>query len=309
MWEAISSAVKSADDHKQRKLLVRDESRLATKEAGFSQNLLVALDVMRLLVEVESANLGLSQNMETSRALEASLRDLIFSLKTQLDRTNAGPSSQDFQTLSSEIQELKSSIRTVDKTTSNIARQLKSSNPTPAIPNTPRPPSHLAVPNLGQAQCVPQSKPMPLREPSSAEPQSQKAPFAPATPIQLTAPPASTVTQAPTSESSPPSFWSGVQAIFRSSQLEQLASQGLGSLPFSSQPSSKRSPVPRPATAAYAHLAFDFNGLPLRAGEKVEIIDTSDDMRYGHHLVLCRARGEIGYVPRNYLRLGDGSEA
>ena len=37
MWQEIESAVESVDEHEQRKSLVRDNSKLAVREAGFSK--------------------------------------------------------------------------------------------------------------------------------------------------------------------------------------------------------------------------------------------------------------------------------
>ncbi|KAF8601665.1 hypothetical protein BDV93DRAFT_545742 [Ceratobasidium sp. AG-I] len=84
MWQAISSSVDSSSEHESRKLIVQNNSNLAMEEAGFSANLLTALDTMRLLVEVESTNLGLSRSMDAASVVEKSLRDQISLLEMQL---------------------------------------------------------------------------------------------------------------------------------------------------------------------------------------------------------------------------------
>lgn len=54
-----------------------------------SQNALVALEVMRLLLEVEHANRRLERKIEAARADEARLRDRISLLKAQINAAKA----------------------------------------------------------------------------------------------------------------------------------------------------------------------------------------------------------------------------
>ncbi|KAF8601673.1 hypothetical protein BDV93DRAFT_545747 [Ceratobasidium sp. AG-I] len=125
MWQAIVSAVELTEDREQRKVLVQRNPRQATQEAGFSENLLIALDLMRVLVEVEGANRLLINRLQATRANEVSLYDRISLLEGQLSGSRTGfGSSQEFRTLLSEMQDLKSSVRTINKTTIHITRQL-----------------------------------------------------------------------------------------------------------------------------------------------------------------------------------------
>ncbi|KAF8601664.1 hypothetical protein BDV93DRAFT_545741 [Ceratobasidium sp. AG-I] len=125
IWQSISSTVESSNDHERRRLIVQDNSRLAAREAGFSVNLLVALDVLRLLVDVETVVSGLKQTIDTARAVEASLRERVSFLEERLG-------SQDLQTILSEMRGMISSINTIDNATSQIAHQL---NPPPSPPS------------------------------------------------------------------------------------------------------------------------------------------------------------------------------
>lgn len=105
MWQAISASVKSMEEPDQRRMLVQNNSRLAVREAGYSevclgsnaggvliynmlalwQNLLVALDVMQLLVDIENIYRGLNRTMETARIFEESMQARIAFLETRLD--------------------------------------------------------------------------------------------------------------------------------------------------------------------------------------------------------------------------------
>ncbi|KAF8601672.1 hypothetical protein BDV93DRAFT_230966 [Ceratobasidium sp. AG-I] len=89
MWEALSGSIESLDEYEQRRLLVQNNSRSSLQEADFSGNLLVALDVMRFLVGLESTNLEMGHSMDAARAIEESLRDRIAFLEAQLSGTKA----------------------------------------------------------------------------------------------------------------------------------------------------------------------------------------------------------------------------
>ncbi|KAF8601677.1 hypothetical protein BDV93DRAFT_231018 [Ceratobasidium sp. AG-I] len=143
---------------------------------------------MRLLVDVERTNRGLNHQIDTGRAFEASLRDNISLLEAQLNASKADSSTgvHDFHLLMSEMRELKSSIRTIDKTTTQIAFKLSSVEPPPTpvkirLPPTPtvtRPRTPLAAepvrappsPELPrvpeQLRSPPQPKPSVLRKQS-----------------------------------------------------------------------------------------------------------------------------------------------
>ena len=51
--------------------------------------MLIALDVMRMLVDVERTNRGLNHRIDTAHAFEASLRDNISLLEAQLSASKA----------------------------------------------------------------------------------------------------------------------------------------------------------------------------------------------------------------------------
>ncbi|KAF8601670.1 hypothetical protein BDV93DRAFT_509922 [Ceratobasidium sp. AG-I] len=71
LWAEISSVIDSAEEHEQRKLLVQNYSRLAVCRAGFSVNARVALEALRLLVEVENRNHASEANTRNQVLLEA----------------------------------------------------------------------------------------------------------------------------------------------------------------------------------------------------------------------------------------------
>lgn len=56
------------------------------------QNLLVALDIMQLLVEIETLCRGLNRTMETARIFEESMQDRIVFLEAQLDKARENSS-------------------------------------------------------------------------------------------------------------------------------------------------------------------------------------------------------------------------
>ncbi|KAF8601661.1 hypothetical protein BDV93DRAFT_230849 [Ceratobasidium sp. AG-I] len=121
MWQEIESAVESEDAHEQRRSLIRDNSTIVVQQAGFSKNVLVALDVMRLLVQVESTN----RSMSATYAVEESLRDRITFLEARLNGTRATFSAnvQDVQIFLSKMQQLEYLMRATDETTPQTTDQ------------------------------------------------------------------------------------------------------------------------------------------------------------------------------------------
>ncbi|KAG8737739.1 hypothetical protein FRC10_007874, partial [Ceratobasidium sp. 414] len=97
LWQAIKSTVETPNEDEQRKSLVKHNSLESVREAGMSANLLIALAVLRMLVEAEQQIHALKDEADTAQAVEESLCDHISTLEAQLggetSEASAGPRS------------------------------------------------------------------------------------------------------------------------------------------------------------------------------------------------------------------------
>ncbi|KAG8737743.1 hypothetical protein FRC10_007878 [Ceratobasidium sp. 414] len=105
MWQAIKSAAEASNEYEQRKSLVTHNSLETVRGAGMSpvrpclfrvtlrvglswdenlQKLLIALDVLRMLVEAEQQIHALKDEVDTAQAVEESLDDHISTLEARL---------------------------------------------------------------------------------------------------------------------------------------------------------------------------------------------------------------------------------
>ncbi|KAF8601667.1 hypothetical protein BDV93DRAFT_230931 [Ceratobasidium sp. AG-I] len=128
--EAIASSITSTGGPEQRKSLVQSNPKLSMQETGFPESLLIALDVVRLLVDVESRNAELSHKMDSACAVEESLRDQISLLEAQINETRATVKSslQDFPVLLSEMRQLATSMGILDEKAFQITQRLTSAD-------------------------------------------------------------------------------------------------------------------------------------------------------------------------------------
>ncbi|KAF8601652.1 hypothetical protein BDV93DRAFT_585099 [Ceratobasidium sp. AG-I] len=248
MWQTIESAVESLDEHEQRRSLIRDNSKEAVRETGFSRNLLVALDVMRLLVQVESTN----RSLGAARAVEESLRDRISFYEAQVSGTKATVSSniQDIQKVLSNLRQLESSMCTTDDMPPQTTGQQASAGLLPIPPNS----HHMT---LNTSDYVP---------PHMRNPHNQQ-----------------------------------VSSAYQGWGQPPEDQHSISSPPRPQPSSSTRTPAHRTITALYNYTANEPTELSLTAGEIVRPSYDSGDMDDGREWVLCRVRGEEGYVPRDCL--------
>ncbi|KAG8737741.1 hypothetical protein FRC10_007876 [Ceratobasidium sp. 414] len=163
MWRAIGSAVETPDGYEQRKSLVKHNPLQSVRQAGMStvrpclfllalcvalsqdeksQNLLIALDVLRMLVEVEQQNHALKDKVGTARAVEESLCDRISILGAQLSAKTGetSASSHDLQLLLTQVRALQTSVQLIKSDTSTIVRHLNIESATPTQPLSPNQP-------------------------------------------------------------------------------------------------------------------------------------------------------------------------
>ncbi|KAG8688782.1 hypothetical protein FRC11_004776, partial [Ceratobasidium sp. 423] len=163
MWQAIQSAIETPQDLKQRKSVVQNNPEDAMLAAGMPKNVLTALALMRFLVQVEEKNSSLKDKLNTSWAVEESLRYQVLRLEAKLSLagTNTCSSSEHFKLLLDDVRQLQSAVEVINKNTSETARHLsaKSEPPTPRERpvETPerRPPPPAPVP-------VPEPAPTPI---------------------------------------------------------------------------------------------------------------------------------------------------
>ncbi|KAG8723287.1 hypothetical protein FRC09_003941 [Ceratobasidium sp. 395] len=177
MWQAIQSAVETSNEYEQRKSLVRNNSAESVREAAMSANLIIALDVLRMLLETERRNHSLKDKVDTARAVEESLCDRISMLEAQLSAKTV---------LLTQVKALQASVRLIKTDTSTIVQHLNTEqplSPAPRIqtqPQTPVTPD--ASPNhlhrASTASVSTSSRPSILRKPPS-----QTANNSPPTPI------------------------------------------------------------------------------------------------------------------------------
>ncbi|KAF8752606.1 hypothetical protein RHS01_07503 [Rhizoctonia solani] len=114
MWQALQSAIESPDDSKQRKSITQNNPESALLAAGMPKNILTALNMMRLLVEAEEKNGSLKDKLNTSWAVEESLRDQISRLETKLNIPQ--------EILLADIQKIQTTVEIINKRTSDVAR-------------------------------------------------------------------------------------------------------------------------------------------------------------------------------------------
>ncbi|KAG8791421.1 hypothetical protein FRC12_009234 [Ceratobasidium sp. 428] len=179
MWQAIQSAVETSNEYEQRKSLVRNNSAESVREAAMSANLIIALDVLRMLVETERRNHSLKDKVDTARAVEESLCDRISMLEAQLSAKTGDTSSgsHDLQLLLTQVKALQASIRLIKTDTSTIVQHLNTEPPlfpapriqtqpqTPVTPDTS--PNHLHRASTASASAPTSSRPSILRKPPS----------------------------------------------------------------------------------------------------------------------------------------------
>ncbi|KAG8721194.1 hypothetical protein FRC09_008289 [Ceratobasidium sp. 395] len=166
MWQAIQSAVETSNEYEQRKSLVRNNSAESVREAGMSANLIIALDVLRMLLETERRNHSLKDKVDTARAVEESLCDRISMLEAQLSAKTV---------LLTQVKALQASVRLIKTDTSTIVQHLNTApplSPAPRIqtqPQTPVTPD--ASPNhlhrASTASASTSNRPSILRKPPS----------------------------------------------------------------------------------------------------------------------------------------------
>ncbi|CAE6531074.1 unnamed protein product [Rhizoctonia solani] len=175
MWQAIQSAIESPQDLKQRKSIVQNNPEDALLAAGLNKNVLASLALMRFLVQVEEKNSSLKDKLNTSWAVEESLRDQISRLEAKLSLvgTNTCPSSEHFKLLLADVHKLQSVVEIINKNTSEVARHMsaKSEPPSPQSQSAEVPERKPQVP-------IPPSAPIPVPEPVPAPP-LKKQPFRP----------------------------------------------------------------------------------------------------------------------------------
>ncbi|KAJ1300012.1 hypothetical protein OPQ81_011846 [Rhizoctonia solani] len=162
MWQAIQSAIESPQDLKQRKSVVQNNPQDALLAAGMPKNVVTALEMMRLLVQVEENNSSLKDKLNTCWAVEESLRDQISRLETKLNLagTNTCTSSEHFKLLLADVHKLQSVIEVINKNTSEVFRHLntKPEPPTPQARST----------ETSERRPIPPPAPIPVPEPVSA---------------------------------------------------------------------------------------------------------------------------------------------
>ncbi|KAF8601657.1 hypothetical protein BDV93DRAFT_230815 [Ceratobasidium sp. AG-I] len=326
MWQEIEGAVEFEDAHEQRRSLVRDNSKENVLEAGFSENLLIALDVMRLLVQVESAN----HDMSATHAVEESLRDRITFLEAQLNGTKAtfSVNLQDFQTLLSKMQQLESSMCTTDEKGSQATDRMASTTPIPTMYNFLNPPLNHLRTESGEDQTLSHPQPTTPEITSSTEQQYRRRIIPVATPAGHVSPPSPTVARSSyqpdtprTSnrselspavsvsgnsqfQASPPAPWTWAQLARENSQAwgRQSADQrGIVSSSRSQPLSSTRTTVPPTIMVINDYTACEFDEISITAGETVSVIFEPDNIDNGREWILCNASGDEGFVPRNCL--------
>ncbi|CAE6468480.1 unnamed protein product [Rhizoctonia solani] len=175
MWQAIQSAIESPEDLKQRKSVVHNNPHDALLASGMSKNVLTALAIMGLLVQVEEKNGSLKDKLNTAWAVEESLRDHISHLEAKLSMagTNTCPSSEHFKLLLADVHKLQSVVEVINKNTSDFARQL-SARPEPPVPQA-RP---TEIPERRTPAPIPPPAPVPVPEPAPT-PMLKKQPSRP----------------------------------------------------------------------------------------------------------------------------------
>ncbi|KAG8737740.1 hypothetical protein FRC10_007875 [Ceratobasidium sp. 414] len=123
LWQAIKSAVETPNEDEQRKSLVKHNSLESVREAGMSANLLIALAVLRMLVEAEQQIHALKDEADTAQAVEESLCDHISTLEAQLGGETSEKSASP-GVLLAQVRALQSSMRLIKSDTSTIVRHL-----------------------------------------------------------------------------------------------------------------------------------------------------------------------------------------
>ncbi|CEL63586.1 hypothetical protein RSOLAG1IB_10874 [Rhizoctonia solani AG-1 IB] len=126
MWQAMQSAIESPNDLKQCKSITQNNPESDLLTAGMPKSIFTALNMMRLLVELDEKNGTLKDKLNTSWAVEESLRDQIFRLETKLGLPQESncTSSEHFKLLLNDIQKLQAAVETINKSTSEVARHL-----------------------------------------------------------------------------------------------------------------------------------------------------------------------------------------
>ncbi|CAE6437339.1 unnamed protein product [Rhizoctonia solani] len=160
MWQAIQSALESPQDLTQRKSIVQNNPDDALLATGMNKNVLTSLALMRFLVQVEEKNSSLKDKLNTSWAVEESLRDQISRLEAKLSLagTNTCPSSEHFKILLADVHKLQSAVDAINKNTSEVARHLTAKSEPPAPQARPT-----EVPE--RRPPVPPHAPIPVSEP------------------------------------------------------------------------------------------------------------------------------------------------
>ncbi|KAF8601660.1 hypothetical protein BDV93DRAFT_509913 [Ceratobasidium sp. AG-I] len=326
MWQAIKGAVESTSGYEQRRSLVRDYTRLAVRGPEFSGNVFVALETMRLLVEVESMNRELHHKIEASYAFEESLRDRVSFLEMQLNGMRGESGLQDLE----EIEILKSSTRIIDEKAAQLARQISFADP---VLNSDKPQSPLHLESVStictpeRTRSIPQPESVPVHNSPITEPQPPEVSSVPPTPVQPMSPPALvqlTTPPTPVQFASPHTplmddpDWPSLSVTSPRNDTQspprpsQSASRSLTRPPAPAQPSnpptqaqvsqqvrssSELSWSPRgpTATAVYDYTAENSTAISFRAGERLEFVGDSNDLRWGYQLVWCRVGERVGY--------------
>lgn len=137
MWEEIQNAVQSPEGHEQRKQLLVGGSTEGVIAAGVSAQIMTALSVMGLLVQVEERNRSLEDELNMAQATKESLCDCISTLETQ--HWDAGDHAsinigQNLNLMMAKMRQLQCSIETIDKHTSKVARHFSAEPETRGFP-------------------------------------------------------------------------------------------------------------------------------------------------------------------------------
>ncbi|KAF8601658.1 hypothetical protein BDV93DRAFT_524607 [Ceratobasidium sp. AG-I] len=324
MWQEIESAVESMDENEHRKSLVRDNSKLAAQEAGFSKNMLVALDIMRLLVQVENKNGGVG----ATGAIEESLRDRIVFLEAQLDetRTTFSANIQDVQTLLSKMQQFESLRCTADEKAFQVTNRPIAANPNPTLAHTHKSPptsthapsSQKKTPNFPQPKHTPLQNALTTEWPSLSEGASRKRVIPPSPTVARSSYQPDTLRSSNLPEPSPAISVPGNTQIQPSSGPSQstpptqidFEGEDSGWRVVGQRPGRPRrsyfthAPGWRITTASRNYRARDDDEISLIAGETVRVmmdLDDFADLQDPDSWFWCSARGEEGLVPRYCL--------
>ncbi|CAE6461536.1 unnamed protein product [Rhizoctonia solani] len=165
MWQAMQSAIESPNDSKQRKSIAQNNPESALLAAGMPKNILTALNMMRLLVEVEENNGTLKDKLNTSWAVEESLRDQISRLETKLSLPQESncTSSEHFKLLLADVHRLHAVVEIINKNTSEVAHHLTTRSQVTSPHQRP-----IEGPDRKYHAPIPPPTPVPVPEPAPA---------------------------------------------------------------------------------------------------------------------------------------------